>query len=318
MQIPEVLDMSPISLFKDNDNYFLTKKEIEEWMKRQWTFSSFRGKTYKQAFLSSREDTIRALEKAVCGLYPSDSDFDGLILYANLTRILKTVFEEEGVEVEEEPKVKWEYEPYVPENTEEIIDIMKQYILLDLETTGFGRLDQIIQVGVGFFGEREAEGTYLPSTMLQKSEFFVELYKNKVTPRITDITGIKPEDVASKGKPIRMVLEFLHKVIDGRVVAAHNARFDFTKIAELFIDFGLEPPKPSKLIDTIDCFKVISKEKGFKLSQFNLNKMAKEFLGMNIENLDERHTALFDVKTTHEALLAATTATEIFSAKKKK
>lgn len=313
--IPQELDLSPINLFKDNDNYFLPTKELKELLKKQGSFGWLRGKTYKQSFLHQREKTIAELEKAVSKLYSSDSDFEGLILYGNLTRIINTVFNENDVEIPDTPALKFEYEPYIPADTAEIKEIMKKFILLDLETTGFWRLDQIIQVGVGFYGEKQTEVEYFPSTLLRKSEFFVELYKNTVTPRITAITGITNKDLRDKGKSIRSVLKFLYQVIDWHVVAAHNARFDFGKVAELFIDFGIEPPKPSKLIDTIDLFKVMSKEKNWKLSQFNLNKMAKEFLGLNIENMEERHTAMFDVLITHQALLAATKTDKL---KKKK
>lgn len=298
--------ITPKNLYLWNDNFFLTKEAFLELLDKKACIRWLYGESYKKVFMENPKKFQSTLEELVQRLYRSDEKYDALLLYANLPRIAPYLIDGEKGLIEM-PKYSYTYNPYIPKSIEEVREIMKEYILIDLETTGFTKLSQIIQVGIGFFWERwtEWEDEYDFSTLLRKSEFFVASYKDYINNEITDITGITQNDIDTKGHNIEKVLKFLYKILHWRVVAAHNAIFDYGKICEAFIDFRMEPPVPSKLIDTIDLFKLINQKKKLGLWQFNLNRMAKVFLGINIENLSERHTAMFDVKTTHEALKAA-------------
>lgn len=295
----------PLNLFDGNDNFFLEKEAFIDLMNKKSAIKGLYGWTYKELYLKDSKKFLEKLENNMFHLFRSDEKYDALLLYANKDKIWPYLIEWEST-IPLKPNHSWSYEPYIPKDLEEIKEIMKDYILIDLETTWFSKLSQIIQVGIWFFWEAKKEdGTYDCSTMLRKTEFFVSSYKDRINQEIFDITGIMQSDIDKKWHNIEKVLDFLFKTLDGKVVAAHNAVFDYGKICQAFIDFRRQPPIPSKLIDTIDLFKLISIKKKLWLGQFNLNRMAKVFLNINIENLDERHTALFDVKVTHEALKAA-------------
>lgn len=309
--------IAPHNLFLWNDNFFLWKEDLINLLNKRSGIKWLYGWTYKELYMTNLNKFNNALYNAINHLFSSDEKYDALLLYANKERIWPYIIDWEKA-LSDKPEFFYEYNPYIPQDIAEIEEIMKDYILIDLETTWFTKLCQIIQVGIGFFWEANVwNEDYDKSKMLRKTEFFVAPYKDYINDEIFDITWIRQQDIEEKGHNIEKVLDFLYTILDGKVVAAHNAAFDYWKICEAFIDFRRKPPVPSKLIDTIDLFKLINLKKKFGLWQFNLNRMAKAFLWEDIENLDERHTALFDVKVTHEALKAATTATELANKKKK-
>ena len=239
------------------------------------------------------------LKKECQHLVRTDTEYDALILYANLWRVRQIV---SWYDVSDDLLIKKTYKKYVPKDIAEIKEIMKSYRLFDTETTWFWTLDKLTQFGIGIHQDKDGE-----SVMTQKSEFYVEKYKSDIPPNIIELTWITNQTVAEKWKPIRSVLKWIHQLIHDQVVCGHNISFDMDKITELFVDFKFEAPVPRVILDSIDLFKVIAKEKNIERSikNYKLDTLTTFYAWINVKELTERHTALFDVSVTHNVLKKA-------------
>ena len=89
------------------------------------------------------------------------------------------------------------------------------YVVVDLETTGVGRAARIVELGAVLV-DRGEQGAR-----------FSELVEPGIPlpPRITEITGIRPRDLAG-ARPLRPVLDEFLRFAGSRILVAHNAPFD--------------------------------------------------------------------------------------------
>jgi ATP-dependent DNA helicase DinG len=146
-------------------------------------------------------------------------------------------------------------------------------VALDLETTGFsGTDDAIIEIGaVKFRGEE----------LIESYQTYVNPERN-IPPRVTAITGIKPNMVANAPKLAEVLPRFREFVGDHNIVG-HNIGFD--------VDFlrakGL--PLPGKMIDTYELASCLLPT----APRYNLNAIM-QLLGLSVDG--DYHSALTDSK----------------------
>lgn len=294
-----IIDTSIKTVLRNNENFFLKRDDLKRLMDKKVAFWGDRNLTYKQLYTKDAEAFEKKLADVCTKLVRTDTEFDWLLLYANLWRIRQFVSK---FEITDDLFIKKPYVKYVPKSIDEIVEIMKDYRLFDTETTGFWTLDQLTQFGIGIFKEKDGE-----SVMVQKSEFYVERYKATVPPNVVQLTWITDQMVDANGKPIRSVLKWIHSMIHDQVICGHNISFDMDKITELFVDFKFEPPAPRMILDSIDLFKLIAKEKKIERSikNYKLDTLTKFYAWIDVKELTERHTALFDVTVTHNVLKKA-------------
>jgi DNA polymerase-3 subunit epsilon len=154
---------------------------------------------------------------------------------------------------------------------------LDEYIILDTETTGSRPLhDRIIEIGLHHIKAGK---------VLQTWHSFI----NPQTPLptfIQQLTGITPELLTS-APTYGEVANELYKILQGKVLVAHNARFDYSFLKNEFSRFGLD--YKAKTLCTV------------KLSRYLFPEEKKHNLGVIIErfNLQAplRHRALADVET---------------------
>lgn len=158
-------------------------------------------------------------------------------------------------------------------------NFVDDYVVFDLETTGLEpETSKIIEIGALKYRNNELV-----------EEFSVLINPEcKIPSIITEITGIKDEDVVNK-KTIKEVLPEFILFIEDLPLIAHNSSFDLSFIEENIHSLKLNPLK-NKNIDTLEIAKTyIPKAYNYKLE--TLKKFFKLEYGS--------HRSVDDCKTTH-------------------
>ena len=287
--------ISPQVFYKNNENFFLKKADLVKLIQKKAAVWKDRSVSYKSLYIKNPEYFESLLQKSMNSIVRTDTTYDILLLYANFDRLRDLILD---LPITDELKYKQPYTLYKPSTVEEAKELIQNYRLFDIETTWFWLLDQIIQFGIWIFENWR---------MKQKAEFYVEKYKATIPPDVIKLTWITNEKIQQEWKSIDKVLDAIYKLLHWQVICWHNISFDMDKITELFIDFKRIPPVPEKIIDSIDIFKLIIKEK--KIVKYvknnKLDTLTKFFTWIDINELEERHTAIFDVYVTHNVLTKA-------------
>ncbi len=159
------------------------------------------------------------------------------------------------------------------------------YVVFDIETTGFSVTnDKIIEIGA----VKMVQGA-----VIDRFETFVNPNR-KLTPKISDLTGITDEQLVNA----RQIEEVLPKFLDfikGTVLVAHNAHFDVDHIKQNAYNLGLEVPE-NPVIDTLNLARYFYSN---ELKRFNLDAVAKYFKVSNFTH----HRAGDDAKATSEVFM---------------
>ena len=111
-----------------------------------------------------------------------------------------------------------------------LFDDPENTVVLDTETTGLRKTDEIVQISV-----RDLTGKDLCTSL-------VSLTKRKRIPKdATDIHGIRTADL--EGQPTYLQLSpLLKKILKGKRIIAYNAEFDLRLVIQSFLlDGGYEP-----------------------------------------------------------------------------
>ncbi len=119
----------------------------------------------------------------------------------------------------------------------------KDFVMLDLETTGFShKMHEIIEVGLLRVRDMEITDTY--STLVRP-----EAMPNA---KITEITGIT-HAMLEEAPPLSEVIHIVHEFIGCDILLAHNAGFDISFIRAAFEKFDI--PFTNSYINTIPIFR---------------------------------------------------------------
>ncbi len=173
------------------------------------------------------------------------------------------------------PEDVW-YDSYTKRRTNKIV---KDYVVFDTETTGLDpSCDKIIEISAIKFIDNKKVGTF--STLINPKEI--------INPFITQLTGIKQEDL--KDKPtINEVIPQFFDFIEDLTLVAHNAPYDIKMLASECYRNKKELCD-NKIIDTVTLAKrIIPRE---SIENYKLATL-KEYLGLNYDS----HRALDDCET---------------------
>lgn len=155
------------------------------------------------------------------------------------------------------------------------------YAVLDFETTGFSRHDRVIEIGVVLLDANcRVERTW--KTLVQPNRGFDN----------SDVHGITPTNLV--GAPtFEHVARRFAEVLNGRVIVAHNASFEYNFLTNEFGRLGIELADGNWLLDTM----VLARQfmPGQPVSLKNVLSI------MGIENR-AAHTALADAEATAAVL----------------
>lgn len=161
-----------------------------------------------------------------------------------------------------------------------------EFIILDLETTGFSAKTMAKIIEIGAVKIRNGE-------IVEEFSTFVNP-EIKIKQEISDLTGITNEMVKDAPTIDKILPEF-RKFIGNLLIIAHNAGFDWNRfLLPNFKDMCIFPE--NEVIDTMDISKITFQEKGTK---HNLADLCKR-LDVKTEG---HHRAINDVKMTYNALL---------------
>ena len=109
---------------------------------------------------------------------------------------------------------------------------MKRYAVIDTETTGFGKTDRILEIGIVLVDDTE---------IVQEWESLVNPERDISNSNIHGITS----EMVSLAPTFVEVIDEISGFLDGRILVAHNAAFDKKMLATEFekadrkIDFGI-------------------------------------------------------------------------------
>lgn len=158
---------------------------------------------------------------------------------------------------------------------------MHGFAVLDFETTGFSRHDRVIEIGVVLLDANcRVERTW--QTLVQPNRGFDN----------SDVHGITPTNLV--GAPtFEHVARRFAEVLNGRVIVAHNASFEYNFLTNEFGRLGIELADGNWLLDTM----VLARQ--FMPGQPVSLKNVLSIIG--IENR-AAHTALADAEATAAVL----------------
>ncbi|MEW2132455.1 DEDDh family exonuclease [Streptomyces sp. NPDC005435] len=156
----------------------------------------------------------------------------------------------------------------------------KGYAVVDVETTGLARDDRIISAAV-----------YRLDARGEVEDHWYTLVNPERDPGPVWIHGLTSEVL--EGAPLfTEVAEEFAARLDGRVLVAHNAVFDWQMIAREYARASKEPPVRQRL-----CTIALSKELGLPLPNFKLESLAAHFGVVQ----QRAHHALDDARVLAEA-----------------
>ncbi|MCR5655450.1 MAG: PolC-type DNA polymerase III [Lachnospiraceae bacterium] len=162
-------------------------------------------------------------------------------------------------------------------------DLDEDYVVFDIETTGFSPIDNtIIEIGAVKVSHGEIVDRY--STFVNP--------KVPIPYRITQLTSIRDEDVMD-APTLDVVLPEFIKFCEGCLLVAHNAGFDTGFIKENCKRQGL--PNPPTYLDTMVIARILLPNQG----RHNLDALVKTFK----ITLANHHRAVEDAEATAEIFL---------------
>ncbi|MFX4291974.1 DEDDh family exonuclease [Streptomyces bohaiensis] len=154
------------------------------------------------------------------------------------------------------------------------------YAVVDVETTGLSREDRVISAAV-----------YRLNARAEVEDHWYTLVNPQRDPGPTWIHGLTSETLAD-APLFPEIAEELGRRLEGRVLVAHNAVFDWTMIAREYARAGGVPPVRQRL-----CTIALSKELGLPLPNHKLSSLIAYF-GVRQERA---HHALDDARVLAEA-----------------
>lgn len=167
----------------------------------------------------------------------------------------------------------------------------EDFVVFDVETTGLNTsLDSIIQISAVKYKDSQLHSTL---------DFIVKpSNKKRITPFITELTGITQDRVDKEGKDFKVVIKDFLDFIEGEILIGHNLKFDIAILTSECKRHKIEL-QGEKYFDTY----LLSKKKLPYLDkgEYKLEKL-KNRLPENIKSL-ESHNALNDCKICAELYL---------------
>ena len=155
------------------------------------------------------------------------------------------------------------------------------YVVLDIETTGTSlEKDEIIEIGA----------LKIESGNVTEEFSMLTWIKGEIPLEIQKLTGITPQELQSKGRPLEEVLEKLFEFTGNRVIVGHNIMFDYNFIRTACKKMEIEMKLGTASRDTL----ALSRRKIRGVGSYQLEALMKH-LGYEVSNA---HRALADCYLT--------------------
>lgn len=167
------------------------------------------------------------------------------------------------------------------------------FVAFDVETTGRNTtIDSIIEIGA-----IKVVGGQIVDTVEFTFQEFVRPFKRSLQPHITELTGIRKEDVVNARQMWEVIPDFMKFVGDNILVGFNSVPFDskFLARAGRYSNLIIENPH----FDVLRYAAKFSDELGLESQRVSLENLARK---LDIEN-PEAHRALADAVTTARAYL---------------
>lgn len=162
---------------------------------------------------------------------------------------------------------------------------MKEYVVVDLETTGLDPYKgcEIIEIGI----------TEIVDDKIVKNYSKLIKPKNKIPDFITSITNISNDMVKSE-ESLEAVLPRFRKYIGNRTIIAHNAKFDLK-----FLNYYLKELNLDSIDNHVCTLELLKKSKTYKGKNKKLETACEYY---NIKNINA-HRADSDTLATAKLFL---------------
>lgn len=133
-----------------------------------------------------------------------------------------------------------------PYKGKSLLEFPKDYIVIDLETTGLDpSVDEIIEIGaIKYQNQRKID---VFSTLIQPS--------HPISDSVSSLTGIT-NDMLVSSPSIAEVLTELRGFLDGYALVGHNIHFDINFLYDSYTNY-LHVPLPNDFVDTLRIARIV-------------------------------------------------------------
>lgn len=178
-----------VNILKNNTNFYLSNNDLEELVKKKCTFWNKRNLSFRQYIKAYYTDFKEKIVDEVRKLTSLDPLSDVLMIWWNYNRVLEITawldnvldddLSEEDIEKKnKEVSVLNNYKIDRVSKYQEIKDILKgEYILLDLETTWFNKLNQIIEFWCVVYNRAINLNTINETQYINNEKLFLSIFK---------------------------------------------------------------------------------------------------------------------------------------------
>jgi len=166
----------------------------------------------------------------------------------------------------------------------------KEFVVLDLETTGLSRDSQIIQIAV-LKCKKQGRGVSVTDKYVNRVRLVNTNLDRDTVEEVKRITGIDLTETANEGKDVKHVLVEIEKYLLNYPVVMHNAAFDLEVLNYWRQKYGMLPFTPKVLFDTKALAKFL-----YPASETHLETLAQKYGIQHTNPHDAENDALVTAK----------------------
>jgi DNA polymerase III epsilon subunit-like protein len=166
----------------------------------------------------------------------------------------------------------------------------KEFVVVDLETTGLEPNSQIIQISV-LKCKKQGRGVSVTDKYVTRVKLVNTNLDRDTVEEVKRITGIDLTETANEGKDIKHVLVEIEKYLLNYTIVMHNAAFDLEVLNYWRQKYGMLPFTPKVLFDTKALAKFL-----YPASETHLETLAKKYGVEHTNPHDAENDALVTAK----------------------
>ena len=174
----------------------------------------------------------------------------------------------------------------------------KEFVVVDLETTGLSRNSQIIQIAV-LKCKKQGNDVVIEDKYVSRVRLVNTNLDRDTVETIKRITGIDLTETANEGKDIKHVLVEIEKYLLNYPVVMHNAAFDLEIFNYWRQKYGLLPFTPKVLFDTKALAKYL-----YPASETHLETLAEKYGIQHTNPHDAENDALVTAKVFNKLFVS--------------
>jgi DNA polymerase III epsilon subunit-like protein len=174
----------------------------------------------------------------------------------------------------------------------------KEFVVVDLETTGLSRDSQIIQIAV-LKCKKQGRDVSVTDKYVTRVRLVNTNLDRDTVEEVKRITGIDLTETANEGKDIKHVLVEIEKYLLNYPVVMHNAAFDLEVLNYWRQKYGMLPFTPKVLFDTKALAKFL-----YPASETHLETLAREYGVEYTKPHDAENDALVTAKVFNKLFVS--------------